>query len=744
VTENDSSRVRAKFDQYTVNLSSGELLRNGVRVPIQEKPLQILRLLIESDGVVVTRYQLRSALWSDDTFVDFEHGVNTAVKKLRHALEDSAEHPKFIETLPRYGYRFLVPVQWLENRPNVLPDETAASAVPSVPASSNKANGRKRIKSAPTVVVSLLVMLAILLSDRLGLVRTAREVADGRHVEAQTFVSQRRLTSNPDEMALTAGVISPDGKFLAYSDPSGFYLKHVDSGETHRITFPSGFEPTPESWFPDSVHLVAKWLNQKKPPSLWKISIMGGTPRKLADVGSSARVSPDGTKIAYLAGQWDIEEIWLMDADGSGNHKVVDGGQQGFGPAAWAPDSTRFGYVRGNDPLNADIKPLEIYNLSTGHTSVVRSDRFGAEMAWTGNGRLIFSLPEPEPNQDDWNLWSAQLDPRSGLLTGTPARITNDHSYVMGISMTADGKRLAVRRFGFQPDVYLSNIKGNREQLSNPRRFTFDERWDWPAAWTVDSKAVIFMSNRDGALKIYKQRIDETQPELLISQPDLISGAQLTPDGSDLLYLADAGQGKSKQVGRVMRVSLAGGSARTVVGSDVYSYQCARMPSTMCVYGLIKDNSEYVQLFAFDPDGVKPSKEIAKLKNEEGPIAWNLSPNGKYLVMQSRNPNQRPPTLRILELPSGGSRFVALPQVGLIMGTDWAADSNSVWVSAYMGRGAYGDRSAVLNVDLSGKSRVLLEKLNMGLWSAVPSPDGQHLALLGHTKSSNVTLLENF
>jgi DNA-binding winged helix-turn-helix (wHTH) protein len=89
------------------------LFRAGVRVPIQEQPLQVLRLLLEAEGRVVTREQLCAALWPENTFVDFEHGVNTAVKKLRQALEDSAESPRFVETLPKVGYRLIVPVEWV-------------------------------------------------------------------------------------------------------------------------------------------------------------------------------------------------------------------------------------------------------------------------------------------------------------------------------------------------------------------------------------------------------------------------------------------------------------------------------------------------------------------------------------------------------------------------------------------------------------------------------------------------------
>ena len=91
----------ARFDQFEIDLTSGELLTPGApSVRIQQQPLQVLRLLLEADGRVVTREQLRVALWPNDTFGDFEHGVNTAVKKLRQALGDSVENPKFVETVP--------------------------------------------------------------------------------------------------------------------------------------------------------------------------------------------------------------------------------------------------------------------------------------------------------------------------------------------------------------------------------------------------------------------------------------------------------------------------------------------------------------------------------------------------------------------------------------------------------------------------------------------------------------------
>lgn len=103
-----SSPVR--FGSFELDLRSGELRRRGLKIRLANQPLQVLQLLLEKPGQVVTREELQRTLWSSDTFVDFEHSLNAAVKRLREALGDSAENPRFIETLPRHGYRFIASV----------------------------------------------------------------------------------------------------------------------------------------------------------------------------------------------------------------------------------------------------------------------------------------------------------------------------------------------------------------------------------------------------------------------------------------------------------------------------------------------------------------------------------------------------------------------------------------------------------------------------------------------------------
>ncbi len=103
----------ARFGAFEVDLRAGELRKQGMKIKIQEQPLQILAMLLQRPGEVVTREELRKRLWPVDTFVDFDHGLNKAITKIREALGDSADNPRYIETLPKRGYRFIAPVAGL-------------------------------------------------------------------------------------------------------------------------------------------------------------------------------------------------------------------------------------------------------------------------------------------------------------------------------------------------------------------------------------------------------------------------------------------------------------------------------------------------------------------------------------------------------------------------------------------------------------------------------------------------------
>lgn len=129
VTMSGNKVSRYKFGLFEANLESGELFRNGQKLRLQEQPFQVLVALLERPTEVVSREELRTRLWPSDTFVDFDHSLNTAINKLRDTLGDGASNPRFIETLPRRGYRFIAPVQPISNgNEAVAAPPTAADA----------------------------------------------------------------------------------------------------------------------------------------------------------------------------------------------------------------------------------------------------------------------------------------------------------------------------------------------------------------------------------------------------------------------------------------------------------------------------------------------------------------------------------------------------------------------------------------------------------------------------------------
>ena len=125
-----SSRAVLRFGIFEADLRAGELRKQGKRIKLQDQPFQVLTVLLQRPGEVVTREELRSQIWPEDTFVDFDNSLNTAINKLREALGDSAENPRFVETLPRRGYRFLAPVSGKDGTPKETASGTNTTSKP--------------------------------------------------------------------------------------------------------------------------------------------------------------------------------------------------------------------------------------------------------------------------------------------------------------------------------------------------------------------------------------------------------------------------------------------------------------------------------------------------------------------------------------------------------------------------------------------------------------------------------------
>jgi DNA-binding winged helix-turn-helix (wHTH) protein/tetratricopeptide (TPR) repeat protein len=150
---------RTRFGAFEVDLRAGEVYKHGIRLRLQDQPFQVLSLLLEHPGDVVTREELRQKLWRSDTFVDFDTGLNSAVKKLRDALSDSADEPRYIETLPRRGYRFIAQVE-NGDVPGLAVAENAAPVPPAQPAPAPANRRRFAIFAGVTALLTLVAFIA--------------------------------------------------------------------------------------------------------------------------------------------------------------------------------------------------------------------------------------------------------------------------------------------------------------------------------------------------------------------------------------------------------------------------------------------------------------------------------------------------------------------------------------------------------------------------------------------------------
>jgi Tol biopolymer transport system component/DNA-binding winged helix-turn-helix (wHTH) protein len=708
----DGSHFR-RFGLFEVDLRAGELRRNGSRLKLQEQPFQVLALLLERPGEIVSREELRKRLWPEDTFVDFDHSLNAAVKRLRDALGDSAENPRFVETVARRGYRFVAPV----NGGSTSTGEPVGIIAPQFnPALKPTRYFRLWWAAASALLLSGLILGLLLRGDH----------------HPQPRLTQ--LTANPSEDRVRAAGISPDGKYLAFSDETGFYLRQIGSGETHLVAVPNDFGVRDVSWFPDSVHMVVTLVKAGERPSLWDLSILSGTVRRINDDGSSPAVSPEGTQVAFLKGTKMRQQLWLMSSNGAEPRKLV--GKEGdyFGSIAWSPDGRRIAYSRGRLSHGYGVQAvIEVIELSGHHIyNLLSLPGLDLPLAWTSGDRLIYSLTEPRPRQADSNLWWVALN-RQGQIRGSSWRLTSDSGAVSGISTSADGKRVVYLKGVLQPDVYVARLENDGVHMGEPQRLTLDDRRDFPYDWTADGKAVIFISDRTGTFNIYKQAIDQTVPVLLVEGNETHMLARLSPDGSQLLYLSYSGQTHSKT--SLMRMSLSSGAPQPALEpKSIGNHQCARLPSTVCIYSELGEG--VLTFFTYDPFRGQGT-QVFQIKDEV-PVSynWSLSPNGTMLAVAKGKGGDEHPSIRLVSLNGGGERWLNLQNQPGLTSLDWAADGKSLWAAS-----AWDEENSLLNIDLLGHVREVWRPKRMTVGWAIPSRDGRYLALQVGSGSANAWML---
>ncbi len=555
----------------------------------------------------------------------------------------------------------------------------------------------------------------------------------------QSVPTQQRLTTNSSENAVSASAISPDGKYLAYADKSGIYLRLMTTGEIHPL-LSRGHDVTSLGWFPDSSQLFASWAT---PPEnkleLWTLSILGGAPRKLSDEGWAASVSPDGSKIVFLKspsayGDTGLE-IWLMGTNGGEQKKLVPASGNVLSFPVWSPDGHSIAYLKQQYDWYASAASIELLDLGQGKEKTVFTDpRLDVGLRWLPDGRLLYVMFELPPNQHSSNIFASMLNSATGTFEGAAERITSGEGLIGQPSITADGKRLAFNRVNSQLDVYVSEFSAKTAKASTPRRLTLDDADDLPFDWMPDSKAVIFISNRTGKPNIYRQRIDETSAEMLVSGPEDKEICRLSPDATQILYLASTAGEDAAKTSRVMRAPLDGGAPQAVVAAPgIGNVACSRAPASICIYS--QQSSTQLVFTAFDPVNGN-AHEVATLQRESGISNSGLSPDGKLIAVAKTDEKR----IRLLSIAGQPTKEIVLKNWSSFSSIDWAADSKGLFVTS----NPTGWRSSLLYVDLAGNAHELWRvKGSSQSWS-IASRDGKYLAIPAPTTSSNVWMIENF
>jgi Tol biopolymer transport system component len=566
-------------------------------------------------------------------------------------------------------------------------------------------------------------------------------------------VKERQLTTNSSEAPVTAATISPDGKYLAYVDPTGVYLRLIDTGELHSLAAPKDVSLTRLAWFPDGTKILASAVSgagsstSAFPPStngqvssIWVFSILGGTPLKLRDNAGDASVSPDGSQIAFVTG--DAKEIWVMGANGENPQKVLSGSTGDvFLVGQCLRDCGRLFYGRVHYAGGGFDATAEFLDRKTAQVTVAFSDPYATAGVWLPDGRIIYSRLESARYESGFaNLWEIRTDPRTGRATSKPRRITSwTGVQIGGLRVTADGKYVALQKGPAESDVYVGELEANATRLVNPRRLTLDDRDDEPSAWTLDGKTVLFDSNRNGSYDIFRQALDQRTAEAVVTSREDKFSARLSPDGAWVMYFAFPGGYSSAKSPNLMRAPISGGPPEFIAAVDPSAeFYCARLPATRCV--LSERHRGELAFYALDPlKGRGPEL----LRIDAKPLAdpcdtWDLAPDGSRIAVIA--PDEQQARIRVFPLAGGSPRDVSVAGQSRLCLLRWAADGKG-WFAWSLSAAA----STHIHVDLQGRSYLLRQQASVpGLTWSVPSPDGRHLAFVEWNSISNVWMLEGF
>jgi serine/threonine protein kinase/Tol biopolymer transport system component len=546
-----------------------------------------------------------------------------------------------------------------------------------------------------------------------------------------------QLTTNSSENPVIAAAISPDGRYVAYADQAGLHLRQIDGGETHTIGAADIGDINRVLWFPDGSKLIVSGMriNQPVRSAIWSIGLVGGALRQLRDDGIEASVSNDGSQIVFVDAQ--RHHLWVMGANGEEPHIVLASvSDELFYLPGFSTDSkVGFGCLRMLPSNNGDIRAqLSVELLGPNGRETLLSDAGLQTAVQLPDGRLLYASADAAINPNT-TLWEGNLNPRSGQLQRRRLHDWPGIS-VAELTSTHDGHRIAFLKRSLQKDVYIADLTAAGE-VDHPKRLTLDDSTDIATNWTPDSRTILFTSNRNGSFDIFRQPVTGRSADVVISGSDDEFGpSAVSPDGTWLFYVVSP-RAANESGGMVMRTLMAGG-AREKITDDSYQHRvlCARRPGGGCVLASQSDT----EFSVYDMTGGRErGKKIASTTVERGrPVQADLSPDGTTVAIQMAKQGR----IRVLSLTGATDRDVIAPSPldGSLF--FWSATGNGWYVSSTPAQ--YPAGTDLLYIDLTGHAKVIAHQNVRDWMSAVPSPDGRHLALTQSTTISNVWMLKRY